>query len=89
MRFTYLHKLYINKDNHEFKKSSTYGKCCQVCQYIEETGGFEDTDGNKYQNQKKKLRITKQILQSLLFTNFIVNSCSKQYVGDNIIDFYY
>lgn len=64
MRFTYLHKLYINKDNHEFKKSATYGKCCQVCQYIEETGGFEDTDGNKYHNPKKKLRITKKFYEA-------------------------
>ena len=36
-----------NRYTKKSKSASCNGKSCQVCQYIEETGKFEDTDGNK------------------------------------------
>ena len=36
------------RDTKESKSARCNGKRCQVCQYIEETGDFEDVDGNKY-----------------------------------------
>ena len=36
-----------NVDTKESKSARCNDKCCQVCQYIEETCGFEDADGNK------------------------------------------
>ena len=37
-----------NRDTEESKSARCNGKCCQVCQCIEETCEFEDVDGNKY-----------------------------------------
>ena len=36
------------RDTKESKTSRYNYKSCQVCQYIDETIGFEDAGGNKY-----------------------------------------
>ena len=41
-----------NVDTKESKSARCNGKCCQVCEYIEETHEFEDADRNKYDIHK-------------------------------------
>ena len=63
-----------NVDCKESKSARCNGKCCQVCQYIEETCEFEDADGSKYNICKGV------IISNTDFTvfKFHCSSCSKQ-----------
>ena len=74
-----------NKDTKNSASAQYNGKRCQGCHHIEETCEFEDSDRNKYDIGKGVINCN---------TNFTVykfhcSSCSKQYLGSNIIDFRY
>ena len=73
------------KDTKESKGVRCNGKRCQVCQYIEETREFEDTDGNKDDIQKGVVNCN----TDCTVYKFHCSSCSKQYTRSNIIDFCY
>ena len=74
-----------NKKAKESKNHRCNGKCCQVCQYIEETCEFEDADGNKYDIRKVVIKCN----TDFTVYKFHCSSCSKQYVGSNIAGFSY
>ena len=73
------------KDTKESKSVRCNGKRCQVCQYIEETCEFEDSDGNKDDIQKRVINCN----TDCTVYKFHCSSCSKQYTGSNITDFCY
>ena len=74
-----------NRYTEKSKSAQQNGKCCQVCQHVEETRDFENVDGNK-NNIRKGLTNCSTFFADY---KFHCSSCSRQDVGSNITDFCY
>ena len=76
---------YLVKAKITNKSAQCNGKHFQVCQYIEETCEFENTDGNKYDIRKGVVNCNTDFTVYIFHCGF----CSKEFVGSNITDFCY
>ena len=74
---------YLVKAKITNKSAQCNGKHFQVCQYIEETCEFENTDGNKYDIRKGVVNCNTDFTVYIFHCGF----CSKEFVGSNITDF--
>ena len=71
-----------NIETGESESARCNSELYQVCHYIEETGEFEDADGNKYDIRKGIINCN----TDFTVYKFLFSSCPKQYIGSNISD---